>query len=379
MRVSALIAAAGKGSRFGAEKNKLLTCIGGKTILGSTVQRFDSCALIDDITVVAAKEDAAAVAEICRGYGKVINIAQGGSTRTQSVLSGLKAIAPPQGIVLIHDGARPFVSESVISRCIEGVRRQGSAIAALPVTDTVMRAEANGKITAAVDRQNLYCLQTPQAFMYNDILGAYEKIPEGESFSDDSSVYMKYFGSPHICSGEPANIKITFNDDINLKGAGGVCRSGIGYDSHRLIKGRKLVLGGAEIACDMGLYGHSDADAVIHAVIDSMLSAAGEADIGTHFPDDSKQYKDISSMTLLSRVRDILSAKGFVVANLSCAVLCQSVKLKPYIPQMKENIADCLGIAAADVGISAKTNEGMGFVGRDEGIAVIANCMVKRV
>ena len=378
MRISALIVAAGRGIRLGAGKNKLLVEIGKKTILDYTVEVFEQAALIDDIVIVAAEEDLREVELVANKYHKDIRIVQGAETRTQSVHNGLKAIDPSCEIVLIHDGARPFVTENNIKYCIDDVRLHGSAITAVPVTDTIKRADESFMVTETLDRTDLYSVQTPQGFLYRDILGAYNKLAEGENFSDDSAVYEKYVGKPYICIGSAGNIKITYSEDLrSFFKEEEMFKCGTGYDSHRFAAGRKLVLGGVDIPAPYGLEGHSDADALIHAVIDSMLTAAGAADIGTYFPDTMPEYKDIDSLKLLKRTFDIITAKGFKVSNLSCAVLCQGVRLADHIPQMKQNIAHCLSIDVSDVGISAKTNEKMGFVGREEGIAVISNCLLK--
>lgn len=216
MRISTVVVAAGKGTRLGAGKNKLLVEVGEKTILEHTLDKFEKNTLIDDIIIVVSAQDKPAVEEICNNYTKDIRIVEGSDTRTQSVYNGLQAVDPSCSIVLIHDGARPFVSDNIIKCCIDDVKIYGSAITAIPVTDTIKRANAQFMITETLERNDLYSVQTPQGFIYKDILAAYNKIEEGETFLDDSAVYEKYFGSSYITMGESTNIKVTFSDDIKL-------------------------------------------------------------------------------------------------------------------------------------------------------------------
>jgi 2-C-methyl-D-erythritol 4-phosphate cytidylyltransferase/2-C-methyl-D-erythritol 2,4-cyclodiphosphate synthase len=377
MHITAVITAAGKGSRTGLKQNKLLVKAGEKTILEHTVQKFLDYEEINSIVITAAPGETEHIRNLFRDSVKPVTVTEGGATRTQSVFKGLKAVQSGCDIVLIHDGARPFVSQNIIRHCIEDVKKYGSAVAAVPVTDTIKKADAGFRIENTVDRQDLYAVQTPQGFIYKDILAAYSKIAENESFTDDSSVYEKYFGSPYVCMGETSNIKITYLDDIkNFFRENAIMKSGIGYDSHRFAEGRKFILGGVTIPYEKGLYGHSDGDALVHAIIDSLFSAAGLRDIGAHFPDSDEKYKGADSIGLLEKCREILEGKGIKVSNVSAAVICEKPRLAPYADKMKENIARALNISPQNIGISAKTNEGMGFEGRGEGISVIAVCAV---
>jgi 2-C-methyl-D-erythritol 4-phosphate cytidylyltransferase/2-C-methyl-D-erythritol 2,4-cyclodiphosphate synthase len=377
MHITAVITAAGKGSRTGLRQNKLLVKAGEKTILEHTVQKFLDYEEINSIVITAAPGETEQIRNLFEGSKKPVTVTQGGATRTQSVFNGLKAVRSDCDIVLIHDGARPFVSQNIIRHCIEDVKKYGSAVTAVPVTDTIKKADSNFKIENTVDRQDLYAVQTPQGFIYKDIMAAYSKIAENESFTDDSSVYEKYFGAPYVCMGEISNIKITYLDDIkNFFKENGIMKSGIGYDSHRFAEGRKFILGGVTIPYEKGLYGHSDGDALVHAVIDSLFSAAGLPDIGAHFPDSDEKYKDADSIKLLENCREILEGKGIKVVNVSAAVICEKPRLAPYTDKMKENIAHALNISAQNIGISAKTNEGMGFEGRGEGLSVMAVCTI---
>ena len=372
--VCAIIAAAGKGSRAGLQKNKILFSIDGKKVIERTVSAFLGVEEISRVIICASGEDIGEIKEIFRDEEKV-EVVLGGENRTQSVYKGLSS-AKGCDIVLIHDGARPFVSPEIIKECIESVRQHGSGIAALPVTDTLCVAE-DGYISGYRERTGHYYIQTPQGFLYDEIMAAYRKIKEGEEFTDDSSVYLKYHGRPRIAKGGRENIKITFAEDFAATGNRDM-RTGTGYDSHRFCEGRKFILGGVEIDYEKGLLGHSDGDALLHAIIDSLFSAAGLSDIGSHFPDTSPEYKGADSLKLLQMCRDEVYSAGYRAVNVSAVIMCQWPKLAPYIPKMRENIAKALGTDTACVGISAKTNEGMGFVGQGEGITVIANCLLEK-
>lgn len=378
MKIIALIMAAGKGTRMGYEKNKLLIKTGKKTILENTVEKFLNNDLIDEIVVVTAFTDINEVKELFLSCKKPVSVTEGAETRTKSVLNGLKSIQDDCDIVLIHDGARPFVSENIIKCCIDEVKCNKSAITAVPVIDTIKRVNADFKITSSIEREDLYSIQTPQGFFYKDILSAYLKIKDNETFTDDSSVYEKYISSPYICMGETTNTKITYNADLKLfTQENEKMRCGIGYDSHRFVEGRKLILGGTNIPFEKGLSGHSDADALTHAIIDSIFSACGLGDIGTYFPDTLEKYKDADSIELLKACISIIKEKGLKLCSLSAVINCQKPKLATYIFSMKTNIAKAVGLDIEKIGISAKTNEGMGFSGREEGIFVIANCLVE--
>lgn len=378
--ITAVITAAGKGSRMGLAKNKLLAVAGTKTILEHTVDKFLNFDGVTDIIITAALNDLEIIQNLFKNTNKPLSIVEGGNTRTQSVLNALKAVNSACDIVLIHDGARPFVSDNIIKCCIDDALRYGSAITAVPVTDTIKKADSNFKITSSVDREDLYAVQTPQGFIYKDILAAYLKIDPSQSFTDDSSVYEEYIGQPYICMGETTNIKITYCEDLKYFCiTEKIMKNGIGYDSHKFGENRKFILGGEEIAFEKGLIGHSDADALCHAVIDSLFSAAGLADIGTYFPDNDEQYLNANSIELLEKCREILKQKGFEPLNVSAVIVCQKPKLSPYINAMKNNIANALKINADDVGISAKTNEGMDSVGKGEGLFVIANCTITAI
>ena len=368
MKISAVVPAAGAGARAGFSKNKLLTFFRGEPVLYRTVSALSACESIGEIVIAAAKRD---IADISAMFEKFANVRAvcGGDTRTQSVLFALRACDSPD-YVLIHDGARPFVPQKILSDCIETVRAHGSAVCALPVTDTIALC-AEEKIGSIPDRSALYALQTPQAFSYAEILAAYEKIG-GETFTDDSGVYAKFVAPPQIFAGDVKNKKLTFREDF-LSDPLPAPRVGVGIDTHAFGKAQDhIVLGGARIPSESGLIAHSDGDVLVHAVMDALLSAAALPDIGHFFPDTDPAFADADSLRLLERVRDLLAEKGFAPRNVSAAIQAERPRLQKYIPAMRENIARALRISPDDVGLSAGTNEGLGYVGEGKGITVTA-------
>lgn len=368
MKISAVVPAAGAGARAGFSKNKLLTFFRGEPVLYRTVSALSACESIGEIVIAAAKRD---IADISAMFEKFANVRAvcGGDTRTQSVLFALRACDSPD-YVLIHDGARPFVTQKILSDCIETVRAHGSAVCALPVTDTIALC-AEEKIGSIPDRSALYALQTPQAFSYAEILAAYEKIG-GETFTDDSGVYAKFVAPPQIFAGDVKNKKLTFREDF-LSDPLPAPRVGVGIDTHAFGKAQDhIVLGGARIPSESGLIAHSDGDVLVHAVMDALLSAAALPDIGHFFPDIDPAFADADSLRLLERVRDLLAEKGFAPRNVSAAIQAERPRLQKYIPAMRENIARALRISPDDVGLSAGTNEGLGYVGEGKGITVTA-------
>lgn len=269
-------------------------------------------------------------------------------------------------IVLIHDGARPFVSRQVIDNVLRMTCQTGAAVAAVPVKDTIRKKQET------LDRSELYAVQTPQGFFLDEILEAYRKADaEGMNGTDDASI-AEYSGRQvSIAEGDYANIKITTREDLPMS-----FRSGTGYDVHRLVTGRKLILGGVDIPYDLGLDGHSDADVLVHAIMDALLGAAALGDIGRHFPDTDPAYKGADSLKLLEHVGGLLSDAGYQICNIDAVIIAQRPKLAPFIGEMERNIASALGIENDQVNVKATTTEKLGFEGRQEGISSQAVCMI---
>ncbi len=368
----AVIVCAGKGERTGLPYNKVLYNLGCKTVLETTLDAF-SLSAVNSITVVAAENDVTAIKDIIKGYDNV-RVCQGGATRLESVYNGLKSC--PCDIVVVHDGARPYVSHKLIDDSIAAARQFGSGIAAVPTIDSVKYCD--GGEVRSLDRSKIYNAQTPQTFIYKDILSAYERAiaSEGCQFTDDAQVYESAGFAPHLIDGELDNIKITTARDL-FKVLPRKTNIGVGFDVHRLIAGRKLILGGVNVPYELGLDGHSDADVLTHAVMDALLSAAGLPDIGVLFPDTADEYDGISSVVLLKRVLAMLSERELTIRSISAVIIAQKPKLADIISTIKKSLADALDMKdGADLNISATTAEHLGLIGEGKAIAASASCLL---
>ncbi|MBO7736891.1 MAG: 2-C-methyl-D-erythritol 2,4-cyclodiphosphate synthase [Clostridia bacterium] len=374
MKVSVIICAAGRGERAGFEKNKLLVPMpenNGVCVLEKTVQNF----LREDVfevivaTSVSDRED---IEALLRQY-PVCKVVLGGETRTKSVQNALSHASGE--IVLIHDGARPYVSQKIISDCIESVKKHGSGVCALATTDTVVIAN-QGKIEQVPERDKVFTVQTPQGFLREEIIKAYEKIGE-ERYTDDSAVYAKFIRPPQIFLGDIRNKKMTFSEDFQPTMP---ARVGVGIDTHAFGKQQDfIVLAGVKIPSHSGLVAHSDGDVLIHAVMDALLSAVGLPDIGHYFPDTDEKWKNADSMKMLQSVMQEIKKQGFTPCNISIAVQAEKPKLAKFMPAMTQSLANALSLPLSAVGITAGTAEGLGFVGEGKGITVTANVLLKEI
>ncbi len=380
MSTTVIILAAGRGTRAGFGRNKLLAPFLGANALYYSLKAFDGVA--DEIIVTSSPDDREEISAIAAHFGaKVVG---GGERRTDSVYNALKAAHGD--IVLIHDGARPFVTREQITSCIEYVEKYGSAIVAMPAVDTIAVAE-DGRIRQVPDRSNTYIVQTPQGFYLKDILKAYERaISDGGSFTDDGSVYGAYIAPATICPcGSAANKKLTFREDFAspmppLPAIADGLRTGAGVDVHAFGKAQDFVtLCGVNIPCDCGLIAHSDGDVAVHAVMDALLSAAGLKDIGYYFPDSDRKYSGADSMKLLERVVALIAAEGYKTACISLAVQAEKPRLKKYIDEMTDNLAAATGADRSRISIGAGTCEGLGFVGEKLGIAAYCTAVLKEI
>ena len=372
MKVSVILACAGKGERAGFNKNKLLVKTNGQTVLEKTFNAFYSSGLVDEIIVALSKTDFEEVKSI---LGDKAILCLGGETRTQSIKNALKLVSGD--IVLIHDGARPFIDKDTINACITCASENGSAITVFPTRNTMCKV-ADDKIANYLGKSQLYSVQTPQGFKTELIKKAYD-LAGDNVFNDDGEVYKNYIGEVFTVLGKEENVKITFKNDINLLDNALSVRVGVGFDCHKLVENRKLILGGVVIPHDKGLLGHSDADVLTHAIMDAILSSISERDIGYHFPDTDPQYKGADSIVLLKKVLEIANDKGYKVAQVSASIMAEKPKLKPFIPEITKNLASVLTIAESEVGIGATTLEGLGFVGREEGICVHASATLTKI
>ncbi len=373
----ALVMAAGSGSRMGLKANKALMPLNGLTMLERSAKAFDG--LVDGMIIVASEKDRPAVEALRLG----IPIAIGGDTRQRSVLNGLMALPREAEIVLIHDAARPFVTRDTILRCKKSAQEFGSGVASVPVKDTIKQIGPEGSIQT-LSREALGAAQTPQAFRVATLRGCIEALEQqGITATDDAAAMEAAGKSVRLVEGSYENIKVTTPEDMKfaqwiLGGyeKPGIPRVGQGYDAHRLVPGRPLILCGVEIPFERGLLGHSDADVACHALMDALLGAAALGDIGTHFPDSDPRYKGISSMLLLERTAEMLRERAFSVVNVDVTIIAQWPKLKPFIPRMAEALAGTLSLPTAFVNVKATTTEEMGFEGEGLGMSAYAVAML---
>ncbi len=382
--IYAIILAGGSGQRMKKDTNKVLMPLMGTPALVLSVQAF--APLCDGIVLVVRKEEEAQIARLMQTHRLAIAAyAYGGYDRQASVFNGLGALPKECDTVLVHDGARALVTKVIIESAIASVKAYGSGVAAVPVTDTLKLADADGFITSSLDRSLLRAMQTPQGFKKELLLKAHQEAGDFRG-TDEAELVSRLGIRVHLSSGSKENIKLTTPEDIPVaisilkkraEKEVSAMRIGQGYDVHRLVPDRRLILCGVEIPYEKGLLGHSDADVALHALMDAMLGAAGLYDIGRHFSDKDPKFKDISSITLLKHVVEMLEEKALKVHNTDITIIAQTPKLLPYMDAMKENVAGVLGIKTEYVNIKATTTEGLGFEGEGAGITAMAVCLLK--
>ena len=386
MPAYALLPAAGRASRFGGDggENKVFARLGGLPLLHRTAAAFAAHPQIDGIVVVAAPAEVARCRAALAGIEKVLAVVAGGQTRQASVAIGLFALGgDPDDLVFVHDGARPLVSAAVLDRCLAGAREHGNAVAALPVTDTLKAASEDLVVQRTVDREGLWAMQTPQVFRVSTLFEAHGAARAAGWTGTDEAALVEQFTDEavHLVPGDPANFKITRPEDLALAEALWQSRRtspmsqpriGFGYDIHPLVEGRALMLGGVEIPSSRGLDGHSDADVLLHALCDALLGAAGLPDIGHLFPNTDLAYKGASSLSLLAEVVRRVGEAGYAVGNADMTLIAEAPKIAPYVAEMRAIVAAALRVEPSQVGIKATTNEGLGSLGRGEGVAAHA-------
>jgi 2-C-methyl-D-erythritol 4-phosphate cytidylyltransferase/2-C-methyl-D-erythritol 2,4-cyclodiphosphate synthase len=382
MYVAAIIAAGGRGVRFGADRPKQFLDIDGRSILEMSVAALAASDRIQEIVVALPDEYVDAGAKAFKGrFERPLSFVTGGARRQDSVANAFAKASKNADVILIHDAARPFVTNDVIARTIDGAQAHGAAIAAVGVRDTVKQAgeeTADGSrlIRGTISRDTIFLAQTPQAFR-RDIL-ARALTEGGEVDATDEAMLVERLGLPvRVVEGDPRNVKITTPDDLEkarLEGDGFSrrrlsMRVGNGYDLHRLVQGRPLILAGVTIPFELGLDGHSDADIVCHAVTDAILGAAGAGDIGRLFPDTDPQWKGADSIALLKGALAKVREAGYRVSNVDVTVIAQKPKLLPHLDAMRANLAAALDVDAGAVSVKGKTNEGVESMGRSESMA----------
>ncbi len=388
MTTAALIVAAGRGTRTGGDIPKQYVRLANKTVLGWTLETFGDLDEIAHIQVVIHSGDALLYSRtLPEGAAKMLPPVLGGRTRQLSVLNGLKALADKEITkVLIHDAARPFVPADTILRVIAALDSHPGALAAVPLADTLKRADASGLVAETIPRAGLWRAQTPQGFRFDEILAAHRKaaVDGRDEFTDDSAI-AEWAGLPvTIVEDSPTNFKITTPLDLRMADKLIVASplpdwlpcTGTGFDVHRFGPGDHVVLGGIQIPHTHALEGHSDADVVLHALTDAVLGALGEGDIGQHFPPSDPKWKDAASHIFLKYAVKRVTDRGGRITNADVTVLCEAPKIGPHRDAMKASIAQIMGLDPARVGVKATTSEGLGFTGRREGIAGMASVTV---
>lgn len=372
MEFDVIIAAAGSSTRMGV--NKMALTIANETTLERTLEAFLGLEGIRRIIIATRLDNVKESESLAKKYKSYdIVVSEGGKNREETVYKALKHVSSKG--VMIHDGARPFVSSVLIRKIMESVAVMGSCIPVIKLSDSIRRVE-NKKITGTLNRDKYCSVQTPQAFLTQDIVSAFEAIilsgKDLSSYSDESEIYLEFFKEPFTVPGERKNTKLTEPGDIFGLNA----RVGSGYDIHLLVPGRKLVICGIEIQNDLGCFAHSDGDVGIHALIDALLSAIGELDIGSHFPDSDIKYSGIDSSFMLSEVMEKVKEKNHYINNVSIVIMLEKPKIAEYIPIMRVKLANIMQMKLTDVSISAKTGEGLGEIGEGKAIAAYATTIV---
>ncbi len=390
MRVTVVIAAGGLGTRVGGDVPKQLRTIGGQTLLEHALQPFDQNPRVNDIVIVLPEGFAGALPAALRTVDTPVRFVTGGARRQDSVAAGVDQVGTDTDVVLIHDAARPFCTNEIVDAVIDAAAEAGAAVPAIRASDTVKEVRSDDAdagaarrriVRATLPRDHIYLAQTPQGFALEVIRAAVELGRRGVVATDEAVLVERSGHAVRLVDGDAANFKVTTSEDLARardriqRAADGempTVRVGVGYDSHRTAAGRRLILGGVEIPHAVGLDGHSDADAVCHAVTDAILGAAAAGDIGRHFPDTDPRWKDASSIELLRTAVDIVAERGLEVGNVDVVVIAEHARIRPHVSAMVEQLSSALGVDAGAISIKGKTAEGMDAIGRGEAIAAHA-------
>jgi len=390
LKAAAIIPAGGSGSRLGLSLPKQFVPLSGKPLIVHTLDVFQHTPLITTIVLVVPQEHLDRARKIVDrfGFSKVRHIVTGGHERQDSVAAGLAVLPDDVDVVAVHDGARPFVSRELLEKCLTEAARHGAAMVAVQVKDT-LKEVIGETVLRTVDRASLWQAQTPQAARFSLLRKAFKKAADDSFLGTDEASVLEHAGiDVRVVQGEDSNLKITRASDLDLAEAwlmlkrGTIManmdfRIGHGYDAHRLVPDRPLLLGGVKIPFEKGLLGHSDADVLTHAICDAILGALGAGDIGGHFPDSDDSYRGISSLKLLGHVVSLAEEKGFAVGNIDATVIAQRPRLASYFSEMRGNLAPICRISSERINLKGTTTEQMGFAGRGEGIAAHAVVMLR--
>lgn len=392
MSVTALIVAAGRGSRAGAGIPKQYRFLSGKTVLAHTLEAFLRCPRIDGTLVVIHPDDQGLYHDSIAALpnelsGGVLPVVYGGETRQDSVRNGLEALLEfSPAHVLIHDAARPFANEALIERALEAAKRWEAAVPGIAVTDTIKVIGPQNEVVSTPDRASLRAVQTPQAFNFAALLAAHRKAAAAGlgNFTDDGALAEWAGLAVHMFEGDPCNIKLTHASDFpeaerRSRGLSMtyVTRLGTGFDVHAFGDGDHVWLGGIRVPHDRGVVAHSDGDVILHALTDALLGALADGDIGTHFPPSDPQWRGASSDRFLAHAVALVRDRGGLIDHLDATLLCERPRLGPYREAMRQRIAEIAGLRLDQVSLKATTTEKLGFTGRSEGIAAQAAATIR--
>ncbi len=380
----ALITAAGRSSRMGGDKKEFIL-INNIPVIIHAVMPFENSSLIDRIFITYASGQKESFERIIEkaDFRTPVTLVEGGEARQKSVYNALLAMGKdPPDIVLIHDGARPLLSEELLESVIESTAVNGACVPVIPLIDSLKKTSEDGIITGHPDRNSFKSAQTPQGFYYSKITEAHrEASMEEKEYLDDTEIYSRFKGKVSTVEGSDQNRKITYITDLQfvnavIKGEK-LMRIGQGYDIHRLEEGKKLIIGGVFIPSEKGALAHSDGDVLIHAIIDSLLGAVSEKDIGALFPTSDPAYRDISSRILLKEVVSLIKSRGFAISNIDTTVILEKPKLREHIYKIRETLAEDLETDINSVSVKAKTKETCDAAGREEAVEAFSTVLLK--
>ena len=379
----AILVGAGRGERLGAGLPKAFVPVAGVSLLEHAARAFASAPSVSGIIAVVPEALGAEAGRLLAG-SRLRGVAAGGARRQDSVQAGLALLGERfAGVVLVHDAARPLVEVALIEAVVAAARRTGAALPVLPMAETVKRVES-GRVRETVDRRDLGSAQTPQGFRYDVLRRAYERaFADGVEVTDEAMAVERLGEPVEAVPGSPVNRKVTGPEDLAwaewmMGGAGGAWRVGTGFDIHRLVRGRPLMLAGVKVEHDHGLEGHSDGDCVVHAVCDALLGACGAGDMGRHFPSSDPRWKGAPSLGFLEQVVDIVTGRGFDIGNVDVTVVAERPRLSPYTDAMRESLGRGLRRPADAVSVKVKSSDGLGALGAAEGIAAHANVLIQK-
>ena len=385
-RAAAVIAAGGTGTRMNSAVPKQFLKIASKPVLLHTLESIAALEEVAEIVVALPPEHIQEAQALIGAHPlkPEVRCVAGGPNRQESVRAGVSQLTSEPDVIMVHDAVRPLCDRELMRRVLDAAWKKGAAIPGIPATETIQRVSRAGRVLSTPPRDELYAIQTPQAFHAGILRSALDQAHEsGFVGTDESSAVRRAGHAVVVVPGSPDNIKITRPLDLEIAGrliskrdhsgmSTAQLRIGQGTDYHRLVEGRKLILGGVEIPFERGLEGHSDADALSHAICDALLGAAALGDIGRHFPDTDPSNRGRSSLEFLQLVRGKIEAGGWVIRNVDATLLVQRPKLAPYNEAMRRNIAESLGLSVDQVSIKATTTEGLNAEGRGEGISAQA-------